>query len=378
MFLQKHVLLNLKEVTKMNRCSKCILPDSLENSHFNQKNECHWCQTGFPNYEPKGIEKIHDKIIKNPNEAYADCLVGLSGGKDSSYTLYKLVKELGYKAEAFTYIHEGTADFSLENAKNVCKQLGVKHHIVTLKNQAHLKSFQDYFISWMENPTAVSAGMTCVACKHLHIFGYKLAVERHIPNIVWSSSPHEYAPFLAIKPKQDKSNPFKREGLTKGFIKLLDQSVHSPKFTKALLKNLSVSFWGTISAFPTSSYLKYRFPKVNSVMFYDYEDWNPIHIKREVMEKLDWRIPQEIKEDWHSDCIFNIFKEYMFQKMYGVSYTDALLSNEIRYGIISREEAMRDLKISKENFSKAINEALKVVGLEQYKDKIDHACFEVK
>lgn len=361
----------------MNYCNTCLLPQGLKGSDFNQKGECYWCQTGFPKYQPKGEDLLKEIIDNNRGKnGAADCMVGLSGGKDSTYTLYKLVKEFGYKAEAFTYVHEGSTQFSIDNAINVCKELNVKHYLIKLDNQAHLKSFKDYFIAWMDNPNSVSAGMTCVACKHLHIKGSQLAKERNIPNIVWSSSPLEYSPFLAIKVKTNKDNPFKRAGLLNSAVSMLKQTIISPKFAKAVIKNLKTSYYGCMAVFPTSSYLKRNFPEVNGIMFYDYIEWNPRFIKNEVKTKLPWTIPANIGEDWHSDCVFNIFKEYMFQKMYGASYTDAFLSNQIRHGIIDRDTAIKELRDSKKQFAKAIPEALKFLNMSEYLDKIDFNCYE--
>ncbi len=361
------------------RCSKCLLPDSLPGSNFNAKNECSWCQTGFPHYEPKGSQPLIKFLNDNQStQDSADCLVGLSGGKDSSYTLYKLVKEYGMKAEAFTYIHEGTTGFSVENAKNICRQLGVKHHIVSLKNEAHLKSFTDYYKAWTDNPTTISAGMTCVACKHLHLLGSQIAVKRNIPMIVWSSSPLEYSPFLAIKVEGSKDAPFKRKGMLSSSLLMLKQAAKSPKFTQGFIRNLHTSVMGCLAVFPTSAYLKWRYPSVKTLMFYDYENWNPKLIKAEISEKLNWRVPTDVREDWHSDCLFNVFKEYMFQKMLGVSYSDAFLSNQIRYGLMSREEAMQELLVSKKEFAKAIPDTLKKLGLSDLQNTIDYSCFNLE
>lgn len=362
---------------KMRYCSKCLLPESLSGSHFNEHGQCFWCQTDFPQYKAKGEEKLRKLFENNKGRnGSADCLVGLSGGKDSTYTLYKIVREYGLKAEAFTYVHDGSTEFSINNAVNVCKELNVKHHIVKLSHQKHLKSFKDYFRAWLEKPNNISAGMTCVACKYLHILGSEIAQKRSIPNIVWSSSPLEYSPFLAIKVKSDKENPFKRDSILNSAFSLMKHSITSPRFIRALIRNFKVSCYGCLAVFPTSSFLKYKFPKLQSVMFYDYVDWNPRYIKREVMSKLPWEIPGNIEEDWHSDCVFNIFKEYMFQKMLGVSYTDAFLSNQIRHGIIDRETAIKELRASKKNFAAAIPQALKYLNMENYIEKIDFRCFE--
>lgn len=354
------------------------MPDSIPGSNFNSKNECYWCQTKFPNYAPKGVEELEKIILATKLKNYnADCLVGLSGGKDSTYALYRLVTHYGLNAEAFTYVHDGTTEFSLENAKRTCVELGVKHHIVQLPRHAHLKSFQSYFQAWLKHPNSVSAGMTCVACKHLHLLGLDIANKRSIPMIVWSSSPLEYSPFLAIKSVGDKDNQFKREGIFSSSIKLMSEMITSPLFAYGVLQNIKTSVYGCLAVFPTCNYLTQRYPKVKPIMFYDFENWDPNYLRKTIKEKLNWLIPKDVSEDWHSDCTFNVFKEYMFQKMLGVSYTDAHLSNQIRYGYITRDEAKLNLSVSKHQFAKALPDAISLVGKPDWHSKIDAKCFEV-
>ncbi len=361
----------------MIRCSKCLLPQDLPGSNFNSEGECYWCQTNFPGYSPVGNEKLREMLAKNRvNDDNADCLVGFSGGKDSTYALLRLKNEYGMKVEAFTYVHEGTKSFSLENAKNICKSNGIKHHIVSLKNEAHLKSFKDYFKAWINNPTPTSANMTCVACKHLHVLGSQIAVDRKIPMIIWASSPLEYAPFLAIKHKTGASN-FQRDGMSKSGVLMVKEMLSSPTFTKGVLKNFNTTLYGCLSVFPSSSYLKKRFPTVKPVMFFEFENWDPPMMIEYINSCSEWIKPKEVKEDWHSDCVFNIFKEYMFQKMYGASYTDAFLSNQVRYGMISREKAYERLLQSKKYFAKAVIEELKTLDLMELESKIDLSCFDV-
>lgn len=54
----------------------------------------------------------------------------------------------------------------------------------------------------------------------------------------------------------------------------------------------------------------------------------------------------------------------MFQKMLGASYTDAFLSNQIRYGSITREEAWKKLVASKNYYADELFRALSIFGLD--------------
>jgi len=361
----------------MTRCSKCLLQSSLPNSNFNEQGECSWCQSNFPNYNPKGENKLQIELdkYKNDNDA-ADCLVGLSGGKDSSYALIELKLKYGMKVEAFTYVHEGTAPFSVQNAKNICKKLGVKHHIVSLPNQLHLKTFKTFFKAWLENPNTTSAAMICVACKHLHLLGCELAKKRNIPMLVWANCPLEYSPFLAIKLKTDSGKQLERSGLITSGIQLTKKMIYSPKLLTGFIKYFKTSLYGCLAVSPTSKYLKFKYPNLQQIFFYDYIDWKPDFILSELKEKYDWKKPVDAATDWHSDCLFNAFKEYMFQKMLGTSYTDTFLSNQIRYGILSRDEALKELIRSKMFYKSELNKIVFELKLEDLDDKIDYSCFD--
>jgi predicted subunit of tRNA(5-methylaminomethyl-2-thiouridylate) methyltransferase len=355
------------------------MPETLPNSNFNDKNECYWCQTNFPNYKPKGDKALSEFLSKHKRDnSKVDCLVGFSGGKDSAYTLYKLKEQFGMRVEAFTYVHEGSTPFSIENAKKICKHLGIKHHIVSLKDMAHLKAFKSFFSAWVSSPSTIAAGMTCVACKHLHLLGLEIAKERNIPIIVWSTSPLEYSPFLAVKYKPSSENQFKRSGFIESSLLLMKESIISPKFAQGILSNFKTSYQGALSMSPTSSYLKKKYPSVTPLMFYNFHIWNPNTIYETIEKNTKWSSPKEIKDDWHSDCIFNYYKEYMFQKMLGVTYTDAYLSNQIRYNHITRKEAIKKLIRSKKDLSSKLKYAIKEINLEKFEKEIDYECFNIE
>jgi Queuosine biosynthesis protein QueC len=352
------------------RCSKCILPCTTPGISFNEKKECNFCEENYPPYFPEGDESLIKLLQANIREGTsADCLVGLSGGKDSTYALLKLKEEFNMRVEAFTYIHEGSTTFSMENAKNICKKLNIKHHIVSLDKQTHLKTFIGFFEAWLKAPSPTRAAMTCVACKHLHILGLKIAEKRNIPMIVWSSTPLEVPPFVAIKRYADNKKS-KNASNAKSSILLLNEIVKSKGFLTTFIKYFKTCYYGCLAVSPESVFLKKRFPGITPVLFYQYHNWDPKLIKNYIREKIDWKIPGD-KEDWHSDCLFHYFKDYMFISMMGASYYDAFLSNQIRYGLISREEALLKIEESKLANSTGLLNAVEILNLQHLKGEIN-------
>jgi hypothetical protein len=73
-------------------------------------------------------------------------------------------------------------------------------------------------------------------------------------------------------------------------------------------------------------------------------------------------------DDWHSDCLFNYFKEYMFLKMYGASYSDAFYSNQIRYGLMTRDEALNKLNDGRRHYAEEMHDVMRKLGLKNNGD----------
>jgi glutamine---fructose-6-phosphate transaminase (isomerizing) len=360
----------------MTRCLKCLLPSTLAGSNFNGRGECIWCQTNYPVYRPKGENNLNAIFDTCRDNRSPQCLVGVSGGKDSAYALMKITREFGMTAEAFTYNHSGATEFSLQNAAKVCDNLKVKHHFVSLPERVHLEIFQAFFKTWINKPNVISAAMTCVACKHMHILANELARKRDIPLVIWANCPIEDSPFLAINLKSEKPDQqFNREGLTSGAVRLAKTFIRNPGFGAAFLNHFSYCTSGCLALTPAARYLKIRFPKQRQLFYFDYCDWNHNDIRNELIQNTDWRPPTDVADDWHSDCTFHIIKEYMYQKMLGVSYIDGFLSNQIRRGLVSRDEALQKLFSAKKHLARNLENALVFSGLEKYVSKIDLSCF---
>ncbi|MDP8238620.1 MAG: 7-cyano-7-deazaguanine synthase [Candidatus Hatepunaea meridiana] len=365
-----------KHNVSIKRCSKCVLPSTLPNSDFNEKGECKWCDSGFPNYIPKGNEELRNFLEQNRSITdSADCLVGVSGGKDSSFAAYQLKTKFNMEVEAFTYIHDGTTEFSLQNAKEFCRKLSIKHHILSLPKQAHIRSFKGFFMAWLDSEDPVAAAMVCVACKHLHILGTKLANDRGIPMVVWSGSPYEEPPFIPTHMEGAKTS--KSKSMFSLASLLMRKTFSQTLFRRALTNNFFISLYGCLAFRPSSGYLQRRFPKVKHLNFFDYYNWDREEIIKKLIDHTNWSIPGSVVSDWHSDCLFNIFKEYMFQKMYGVSYTDAFLSNQIRYGLMTRKHAMEELIRSKDYYKSELLQTLTNLGLDHIRSKLDLSCFDI-
>jgi hypothetical protein len=355
------------------------MPDSVPGSSFDQSGVCVWCRTRFPNYVLAGEDALQEVLAScRAKQGPADCLVGVSGGKDSSYVLLQLQRKFSMRVEAFTYVHDGSTDFALENARRTCGVLGVKHHVVSLPNHLHRETCKKFFRAWVVSEDPVAAAMTCVACKHLHIQGTRLARDRGIPLVVWARCPLETPPFIPTQPKQPEgSDNAVSEGMVVLAMRLLKSTFTSWNFCSAFLRHCPTCVAGCLAFNPGNRFLKLRYPSVKHLQFFEYCEWCGAGILQTLAQEVGWRVPQAVKAEWHSDCLFNVLKEYMFQKMFRVSYMDAFLSNQIRRGLITREQAYQDLVVGKRYFAGELRKTLQILGLDDLCGKVDPACFAV-
>ena len=81
----------------MIRCTKCLLPETHETIEFDKNGSCNVCKQH--EIKESGIDwntqkKELDKLVDNYKGKYDyDCIVPFSGGKDSTWALYYLIKE---------------------------------------------------------------------------------------------------------------------------------------------------------------------------------------------------------------------------------------------------------------------------------------------
>src|SRR5690554_5914594 len=108
-------------------CKRCLLPEDYLNIHIDQNGICQHCKnfsvTNFKGTD-KLLEVIQDPISRNTSKKY-DCVVGFSGGRDSTYLLWYVVKVLKLRALAVFSDDLFIPEIALQNIENTCKILGV-------------------------------------------------------------------------------------------------------------------------------------------------------------------------------------------------------------------------------------------------------------
>ena len=136
-------------MNSIKRCSRCILPNTLPSITFDEKGICNHCkkyQEDFENWDliqerkEKELKKIFEtaKTLKHPY----DCLVPLSGGKDSTYALYLATKVYKLKTLAITFDNGYLTGLAKENVRNAILSSNADHIFYTLNKENTSKLFK--------------------------------------------------------------------------------------------------------------------------------------------------------------------------------------------------------------------------------------------
>lgn len=122
-------------------CTSCVMDTSDPNIKFDEKGVCERCNQYYEQILPswnygKGHEteltRIVNQIKKEGEGKEYDCILGFSGGFDSSYLLHFAVKELGLRPLVFHVDAGWNTDFAVENIQKMVKKLGVDLKIETI------------------------------------------------------------------------------------------------------------------------------------------------------------------------------------------------------------------------------------------------------
>jgi hypothetical protein len=313
------------------RCNCCILPETYPGIAFDDNGVCHLCKS-YQKPQLKGKEELRRFITSKKGEKY-DCLVTLSGGRDSTYALYYAVKVLGLRTLVFSYDIGFRHVQALKNMKEACRRLDTD--LVEFRSKDNLNARM-----------AASAVHTCIPfgpgaachfmCYHCYNGGlgflYSTAEKHRIPFVLWGDSVIELLTFLPVRRK------------VMGFQRLLRYACSSRCFS--FFRFLYLVMVQRNEMLPSGNFpLGLSFPKlrnreIEEVHLFDYIEWDRNEIKRVITDKLGWRKPPEKLSSWRFDCHLHSLVNYCTKKAIGFNHDLDGLANMVRAGKMERAEAM--------------------------------------
>ena len=126
--LKKRAIKQGKDTLK--RCTKCLMVETNETMSFDENGVCNLCHSFLDRAQTDSVEKEKEfvKIIESYRGKHAyDMIVPFSGGKDSAWVAYVLVKRYGLKILLATYDSNFRRPLHMRNIDRLVRKLGVDH-----------------------------------------------------------------------------------------------------------------------------------------------------------------------------------------------------------------------------------------------------------
>ncbi|MCD4678597.1 MAG: N-acetyl sugar amidotransferase [Desulfobacula sp.] len=314
----------------MKKCIKCILPETHDTLMFDEEGVCSVCrQIEFKNEQIDWAQRgqdLNDLIGEYKDKGLYDCIVPFSGGKDSTFQLWYIVKELKLKPLVVRFNHWGYRPLVHENNTRTFKMLGVdvfeftaNWHVV---RELMLESFKRRGDFCWHCHTGIYAGV-------IH-----MAIKFDTPLIFWGESLAEYASWYSYEEKEEVDE--------KRFNRAMNMGITADDMYEFLGKRVSKrDLW--MFLFPSRK--AYRQAKIKSICLGSYMKWDTKRQVEIIKRELGWKgqnvegRPPEYDYE-KIECQWAGIRDYAKFIKRGYGRTNHLACIDIRNGRLDREEGL--------------------------------------
>lgn len=205
-------------------CKNCILIDGSFGIELNSEGICNYCED--PAYKTTNwwktqiTEKMKETGLRDWNsvielmrsrkeEKKYDCIVGYSGGKDSTALLYTMVHDYGFNPLAVTIDSGFFPETAFENIKDTLKKISVDHVVIDGAKETFRKLYQWVFTDQDSNDLTLTRNL-CDNCGDLvHSLVVREAMKRDIDIILFGYSPDEIRRYFYEIPQHEIEHEWK-------------------------------------------------------------------------------------------------------------------------------------------------------------------------
>ena len=363
------------------RCNRCIMPEKYPGIRFNSEGICSYCTSSDKTNEATKTDVFDkDKLItligSGKSRGDYDCVVPVSGGKDSIYVLYYAVRHLNLRPLAVSYSSGFQTQMALENINNACKALNVTCIIEKADKNVQDKLFRE---SLRISKTIGSYVRTCLNCSTLiKAIPMKVAKEKKIPFILWGDSIRESVRLVKMMSKKETTRY--EDIRSRSLITMISEKI-------SRLREVNMTPYKLICIFPRL--VRYRFLSFSQMLslgvpyknilfpnkefaspkngpqiihFFDYIDWDPVKDLTILEKELGWKHPPDRTSRF--DCCLYCFANHGTFQTDGITADGIIACNLIREGLLSREDALKTEQQRAQIIEKECRDVINMCGLE--------------
>jgi N-acetyl sugar amidotransferase len=323
------------------------MPESNEGIQFDEMGICQACQSAEQKIRINWVER--EKELREMLDRYKalnneyDCIIPISGGKDSTFQLHVLTKVYGMRALAVTFSHTWFSETGKYNLQNCLEKFDVDHIMFSPSRS---------LVNKLARQSLYKIGDACWHC-HAGVgaFPLQIAVKYKIPLLIWGESIAE------TSGRATHRNPvrkFDRDYFTKVSAKRYPEEM--------VCESISLR---EMSPFQLPSVDEIEQIGIVGIHLGDFIFWDDERQMEFVRDVYGWR----------EDKVEGTYKRYKSVecKMAGVhDYTKFLkrgfgrgtdhASVDVRAGLVSREEAFELAKKSDTERPPALDWYLEITG----------------
>jgi glucosamine--fructose-6-phosphate aminotransferase (isomerizing) len=330
---------NIESVKKIRRCSKCILPETHPFIHFDENGVCSFCndyKKRRTKIELDGMDALEKVLAPMRKIKGTNCIMMLSGGRDSCYGMHIVKKELGLNPVAFSYDWGMLTDLGRRNQARMCEKLGVEHVIVSADIKMKRKNVKLNVEAFLAKPHLGTIGLFMAGDKAYHHFA-KLMSDNYNLKLIGGGCPLEHTyfkeGFSGIEPYfMRKRTIWDRLDIVKFFAK---QALYNPKLLNSSIPDNLLA------------YKYYYMTVLDVVQLFKYFPWEENLVNSTLVNDYNWELSPDTPTSWRIGDGTAAFYNYIYYTVAGFTENDCLRSNQILEGVITREDALK--LVGKEN-----------------------------
>lgn len=313
----------------LKRCERCLLPETQETISYDDGGICNVCRQH--EYKKEKVDwaakkgELRQLIEEYRGKGPYDCIIPFSGGKDSTFTAYYLVKEFGIKPLIVSFDHGFYRPQVLDDTVKTMKRLGVDFHRYRPNWQVVKKLMLE---------SLRRKGDFCWHC-HTGVFAYpmQVAIQLKVPLLIWGEKSSEYTSYYGYDEEEEvderRFNRYVNLGITaEDMYHMLDKKVEMRELT----------------AFQYPKLADLRALKCRSICLGSYIPWDPPKHAEIIKKELGWQgnVVEGIPPEYYYEkieCYFQGVRDYLKFIKRGFGRTAHLVCLDLRNGRITKEKA---------------------------------------
>ena len=323
-------------MAKLGRCSKCLLPETFPFIDFDAQDVCSYCRNYKIRNQPKPIEDLIQLLEPyRRKDGKPDCIVPFSGGRDSTFALHVIKDRLGFNPIAYTYDWGMVTDLGRRNIARVCGKLGVENIIVAADIHKKRDNIRKNINAWLRRPHLGMIPLFMAGDKYFYYYVDQVRRQTGIKLNIWGVNPMENTDFkvgfLGVPPDHQKKYIYS--------LSILRQLQLFAGVGKAILTNpayLNSSIPDTLGSFASRTLKPHR----DYFHLYDYLLWDEQEIDAVLFDEYNWERAIDTRTTWRIGDGTASFYNYIYYTVAGFSEHDTFRSNQIREGMLTREEGL--------------------------------------